>query len=137
MNPQLPTVPGSHERITPPVKPHLAALYAVAGALASRTEDVASTSSPILIVVMMAAFAGMLLHGIGRTIASYVPLASTVAMPIRLLNHEAAWWEPIVSIAVTLGFAGAMIVLGERIYRRALLQTQGRLSLRQAWRAPQ
>ena len=35
MNPQLPTVPGSHERITPPVKPHLAALYAVAGAEAA------------------------------------------------------------------------------------------------------
>ena len=110
----------------------LAALYAVAGALASRTEDVASTSSPILIVVMMAAFAGMLLHGIGRTIASYVPLASTVAMPIRLLNHEAAWWEPIVSLLVTAVAYVAITLFAERLYRRSLMQTGPRLTFRTA-----
>jgi ABC-2 type transport system permease protein len=30
---------------------------------------------------------------------------------------------------------GATVLLAERLYRRALLQTQGRVTLKQAWRA--
>ena len=28
---------------------------------------------------------------------------------------------------------GAVVLIAERLYRRALLQTQGRLTMRQAW----
>lgn len=37
-----------------------------------------------------------------------------------------------VALLINLVFAVAMVLLGERIYRRALLQTQGRLTYRQA-----
>ena len=33
--------------------------------------------------------------------------------------------------------AGAVVLVAERLYRRSLLQTQGRLSMRQAWSAPE
>jgi ABC-2 type transport system permease protein len=38
-----------------------------------------------------------------------------------------------VAIAVLVVAMGATVVLAERLYRRALLQTQGRVGLRQAW----
>ena len=57
-----------------------------------------------------------------------------VTMPARLLAGTAAWWEPVLSLALTLAAAAALIAIAGRIYRRSLLQTGGRLSLRQALR---
>ena len=57
-------------------------------------------------------------------------------MPIRVLNGDAAVWEPIAALAVLVVAMSATVVFAERIYRRALLQTQGRVTLRQAWTAP-
>lgn len=110
----------------------LACLFAVAGSMSTRAEDVQSTASPLLMLVMVAAFGGMFLQGLGRTIASYVPIMSVVAMPARLVEGTAAWWEPLLSLAVTAAFAAATIVVAERIYRRALMQTHGKLTYRQA-----
>jgi ABC-2 type transport system permease protein len=55
-------------------------------------------------------------------------------MPMRLLEGDAATWEPVAALAILLAAMGATVVLAERLYRRALLQTQGRVTLRQAWR---
>ena len=110
----------------------LAAVFAVAGAMSTRAEDVQSTASPLLVLVMIAAFGGMLLEGVGRTIASYVPIVSTVAMPIRLAHGQALWWEPLLSLLVTVLTTAGVLLLAERIYRRSLMQTGGKLTYRQA-----
>jgi ABC-2 type transport system permease protein len=113
----------------------LASLWAVAGSLASRNEDLQSTTPPLTMLVMGMFFGGIFLSGTWQTIASFVPPLSAVLMPVRLLDGDVPWWQPVVALALLLVFAGFTVVVGERIYRRALLQTQGRLSLRQAWRA--
>ena len=41
----------------------------------------------------------------------------------------------IISIAILLATAAIVVIGAERLYRRSLLQTQGRLSMRQAWTA--
>ncbi|MDN6020615.1 MAG: ABC transporter permease [Acidipropionibacterium jensenii] len=112
----------------------LACLWAASGALAGRSEDVSSTSMPLLMVVMAVYFYGMLANGSSQVIASYIPVASAIAMPTRLVSGSADWWEPIVSIAISLVFSVLTIWAGERIYRRAILQTCGKTSLRKAWR---
>lgn len=112
----------------------LACLWAAAGALAGRSEDVSSTSMPLLMVVMAVYFYGLLSHGSSQVIASYIPVASTIAMPTRLVTGAASWWEPIVSILVSLVFSAFTIWAGERIYRRAILQTGGKISVKSAWR---
>lgn len=56
-------------------------------------------------------------------------------MPQRLLAGEAAWWEPILSLLLTLAFAAFAVVVGERLYRRSVMQTQRRLTVREAMRA--
>lgn len=112
----------------------LACLWAAAGALAGRVEDVSSTSMPLLMVVMAVYFYGLLSSGSSQVIASYIPVASAIAMPTRLVSGSAAWWEPIASILVSLIFSALTIWVGERIYRRAILQTGGRMGVKAAWR---
>ncbi|WP_330180638.1 ABC transporter permease [Nocardia sp. NBC_01503] len=112
----------------------LASLWAVAGALATRNEDLQSTSTPLSMCIMLVLFAGIFLTGTGRVIASYVPIVSIVAMPGRLADGTAEWWEPCIALAVTAAATYGIVVIAEKLYRRSLMQTQGRLTIRQALR---
>ncbi|HWC23135.1 MAG TPA: ABC transporter permease [Flexivirga sp.] len=113
----------------------LAALWAVVGALATRSEDVQSTSAPMTALVAIVFFGGILVSGTMQTVLSYVPIFSTIAMPARILTGAASWWEPLVSLAIALAGAYAILRLAERMYRTALLQTSHKLSFRQALRS--
>ena len=115
----------------------LACLYAVAGALASRTEDLQSTTAPMTMVLMVVYVASFGLTGKALEVASFVPIASVVSMPGRLLAGDAAWWEPVLALLVMAAFSAGTIVVSERIYRRSLLQTRGRVSWKQALSAPE
>ncbi|WP_216914079.1 ABC transporter permease [Nocardia noduli] len=110
----------------------LAGMWAVAGSLATRSEDLNSTATPLSILIMIVLFAGIFLTGTGRVVASYVPVVSIVAMPSRLADGTAAWWEPLVALALMAVAAYGIVVVAEKIYRRSLMQTQGRLTIRQA-----
>ncbi len=111
----------------------LACLFAVAGALASRTEDVQQTSMPLNMLVMGMFFGSLFLKGSALTIASFVPPLSAILMPVRLAEGGVPLWEPAVALLLLVVAALAVIRVAERLYRRSLLQTQGRLSIRQAW----
>lgn len=111
----------------------IACLWAVAGALASRTEDVQSTSMPLTMGLMIVWFSAFLAKGTVLTVLSFIPPFSPVLMPMRLAQGQAAWWEPIIAIILLCAAAAVVVVGAERLYRRSLLQTQGRLSVRQAW----
>lgn len=111
----------------------IACLFAVVGALASRSEDLQQTGMPMTMLLMVVFFASFLATGTALTVLSHIPPFSAVLMPIRVLQGTAAWWEPWVALVVLLAAAGVVILVAERLYRRALLQTQGRLSIRQAW----
>ncbi|GAA1478008.1 ABC transporter permease [Nocardioides aestuarii] len=113
----------------------LACWWAVAGALASRAEDLQTTATPLSFLMMGVFFGAFLFEGTALTVASYVPPFSCVLMPMRLLQGDAAWWEPVIAIAILAAAMAATVVFAERLYRRALLQTQGRVSLKQAWTA--
>ena len=80
----------------------LACLWAVAGALASRTEDLQSTSTPITLLLLAIFFGSAFLSGTPQTVLSYVPPASAVLMPQRILEGSAQWWEPVVSLGILL-----------------------------------
>ncbi len=113
----------------------LACLWAVAGSLATRNEDLQSTTPLLTTVLVGALMVGFVRAGLVRTIGSYVPIVSAVAMPQRLLAGDATWWEPLLSLLVTLAFAAFAVVVGERLYRRSVMQTQRRLTIREAMRA--
>ncbi|RNI25450.1 ABC transporter permease [Flexivirga caeni] len=111
----------------------LAALWAVVGALATRSEDVQSTSAPMTALVAIVFFGGIFVTGTAQAVLSFVPVFSTIAMPARVLTGHATWWEPLVSLVIALAGAHAILRVAERMYRRALLQTSRKLSLREAF----
>ncbi|MEU5907523.1 ABC transporter permease [Micromonospora sp. NPDC047467] len=114
----------------------LAAMWAAAGALVNRQEDIAGVSTPVQLAVMLPFFAVIFLNdnATAMRVLSYLPVSSPTAMPLRLFTGDAAGWEPIVSLAILLLAAGVFVVAGARIYEGSLLRTNGRTSLRAAWR---
>ena len=110
----------------------LACLFAVAGAMATRAEDVQTTTSPLLTVIMIVFFGGLFLQDTWQVIGSYVPIMSTVTMPIRLVAGTASWWEPAVATVITLVTAAVIIRIAERVYRRSIMQTGRKLTYREA-----
>lgn len=111
----------------------LACLWAVAGALASRHEDLQQTAMPLSMVLMLVWFSLFLAKGTALTVLSFVPLFSAVLMPMRVLQGGVPLWEPLAALALSVVAAGVVVLAAERLYRRSLLQTQGRLSIKQAW----
>ncbi len=114
----------------------VACLWAVAGALASRTEDVQSTSVPLTMLTMAMFFSALLVDGTAKTVLSFVPPFSSIIMPMRVLEGTAPWWQALVALAILLATAGLIVRAAARLYQRSLLQTQGRLSIKQAWSTP-
>ena len=110
----------------------LAAVWAVLGSLASRSEDLQSNTGPITTVIMVALFAGIFADGVWLTAASYVPVVSSVAMPVRLLDGDVPLWEPALSLLIVIVTAYALLRLGERVYQRAVMQGGTALKWRQA-----
>ena len=110
----------------------LACLWAVAGSLATRSEDLQSTTPVLTTVIMVAMFVGIFGEGVLRVVGSYVPVVSAISMPQRLLAGEAAWWEPLASLLVTVAFAAWTMVVGERLYKRSIMHTGRRLGVREA-----
>ena len=110
----------------------VAALYAVAGSLASRTEDLQYTTTPLMMLLMGVYIVTFSADGVLERVLSYVPPASIVSMPVRVLNGDALWWEPIVSLLVLVVATLGAVLLSERAYRGALMQTGGRVTWKSA-----
>lgn len=110
----------------------LAGIWAALGALATRTEDLQQSSGPIIGALVAVMFIGIYAKGGFLVLASYIPIASSVAMPIRMLSGDVALWEPLLSLAVLLAACWAVLLFSERIYRRAVMHTGGALTLRRA-----
>lgn len=112
----------------------IACLWAVAGSLATRNEDLQQTAMPLTMSMMFVWFSLFLAKGTVLTALSFLPLFSAVLMPMRILQGGVPWWEPAIALVLSLVAMGAVVLVAERLYRRALLQTRGRLTIRQAWR---
>lgn len=110
----------------------LACIWAAAGALASRTEDVQSTSMPLTMFLVVIFILALNSSGLLRDILSFVPVASTFVMPMRIVEGDTALWEPLAALAVVALFCAGSIWLGAKLYERALLHTQGTLTWRGA-----
>jgi ABC-2 type transport system permease protein len=113
----------------------LAALWAVAGSLVSRHEDLGSSMGPLMLLVMGPYFGVIFFsdHASVMTVLSYVPFSSGVAMPVRLFADEAQAWEALLALGLLAGTVVGTVVLASRLYSGSLLQTRGKISLAKAW----
>lgn len=109
----------------------VAAVYAALGAMAHKAEDLQSSQTPIMVILMVTLFVGMLAKGTWMVVASYVPIISSVAMPVRMLQTDVPLWQCLLSLALSVATALVLIRVGGKIFRLAVLNTSGALG----WKA--
>jgi len=114
----------------------LACLWAVAGSLASRIEDLSSTTVFMQVLVIVPFFAAIFLIEPSSTqrLLSYVPFTAPLLMPARVVLGTAEPWEPYVAAVIVLVTAVLFVALGAKLYAGSVLHTSGRLKAAQAWR---
>ena len=110
----------------------LAGLWAVAGSLATRQEDLGSTTLPGQMILMVPFFFSVFAGAEAKSVASFIPIASSMAMPGRMLTEDVPVWQPLLAILVLLVATVLIVRLGARLYERTLLQTGRRLGYREA-----
>ncbi len=110
----------------------LASLWAVAGSIASRQQDLQNTTLPgqaiLFAPYMVAVFAG----GQVKEIVSMLPVVSSMLMPARMVSEDVPVWQVGVAIALTIGAAIVFVRIGTRLYERTLLRTGNQIGYREA-----
>ncbi len=110
----------------------LAALWSVAGALASRQEDLQSTTLPGQMLLFLPYFVAAFGSDDVRTVVSLVPIVSSMVMPGRIAEGEVPLWQIALAIVLTLAAMVLFVRLGARMYERTLLRTGRRIGWREA-----
>ena len=115
-----------------------ATVFGALGSLASRTEDTQAVAGPVTGVLLIGYFVSFATIGsptaLWARLVSFFPAFAPFAMPNRIAMGGAAWWEPIVAIALTVAAIAGLVALGGRIYAAAILHTGPTLKLRHVWR---
>ena len=112
----------------------LAGLWAVAGSLASRQEDLQSTTMPgqvLLFAPYIIAFSA----GAGvKTVVSMLPIMSAMLMPSRMAEGGVPVWQ--IAVAVVVNIVGAILIvrLAARLYERTLMRTERKIGFGEALR---
>ncbi len=114
----------------------LASMFAAVASLVSRQEDVQSVISPVTMLVMIPYFLVIFFNdnALVLGIMSYVPFSAPVGMPMRIFLGSAQWWEPLLSLLLSVVVTVGVIMVGARVYQNSLLRTGGRVKLREALR---
>jgi ABC-2 type transport system permease protein len=114
-------------------------LFAVAGAIASRAEELQSTTMPLTFLTMGSFFAainsGGAPGGAVAKVATFVPFSAPMVLPIRVAAGEVELWEVVVSVAIVLASIVAAMKLAGRVYAGGAMHLRGQLKVRQALRA--
>jgi ABC-2 type transport system permease protein len=116
-----------------------AALFAMAGAVVSRQEDLQSSTTVLtvlLVISYLIAFPALDAPDSALAVAgSIVPLSSPMIMPSMVALGEASAVELFASLAMFGVAIGLLVPAGARIYENAVLRMGKPLKLREAWNA--
>lgn len=112
----------------------LAALWSVAGSLASRQQDLQSTTLPGQLILFLPYFVSIFANEEVKTVFSMLPIVSTMIMPGRMAEGSGPWWQVAVAIALTVAAAAVFVRVGSRMFEQTLLRTGTKLGYREAFR---
>ncbi|GAB2605815.1 ABC transporter permease [Pseudactinotalea suaedae] len=115
----------------------IAALYAATASLVSRVEDLASATSPIMMLVMIPYIMVIIFNNNPTVLAimSYVPFSAPVAVPMRVFLGTTTVWESVLALAVLVVATVIAIRVAALIYDRSLLRTGKRVKVSEVLRA--
>jgi ABC-2 type transport system permease protein len=114
-------------------------LYAMAGVMVSRQEDLQSSTTVLTILLVI----GYLLafpaiddpDGGLAVAASIFPLFAPIVMPLRVALDAASAVEIAASLALLVASVAVLVPLGARLYERSVLRMGKPMKVREAWRA--
>jgi ABC-2 type transport system permease protein len=111
-------------------------VYAAAGSLAERQSQVQTLAFPLSIPIVVGYVISVTAATTGTASAffkvlAYLPPTAPFAMPVLVGLRSATWWEFLASAIISLVCTAEMARLATSIYRRAILQTGGRVKVRQ------
>jgi ABC-2 type transport system permease protein len=113
-----------------------ACLFAMGGAIASRAEELQNSTGPISLVAMGGFFAAVATssdpEGLVARIATYVPVAAPMVLPIRSAAGALPLWEAALSVVLVILATVLVVRLTARIYAGGVLFTRGPLKMRDA-----
>ncbi len=116
-----------------------ASLFAAAGSLVSRMEELQNVIVPINLTILVSFFISVgALQAPDSTIAivaSILPVSSALAMPVRIVLGAATWPQIVLALVLLIGSTIVLVPVGARLYEGAVLRTGARVKLRDAWRA--
>ena len=115
-----------------------ALVYAAAGSLVSRQEDLASVTTPLTMLVVGTYLAFFWVEAnptnpIGIALSIIPPLAP-ILMPARMATGDAQAWQVILAVILTIGEIALLNALAARIYANSVMRIGSRVKLSQAWR---
>ena len=115
-------------------------VYAAAGSLAERQDQVQSLALPLSAPLIFGYIASLVGAGKGSPsllveVLAYLPPTAPFAMPTLVGFGQAAWWQFLLSVVVSIACTFLVSVVAARIYRTAVLRTGRRVHLRDLVRA--
>jgi len=116
-----------------------ALIFAAAGALVSRQEEVAAVVTPVSMLVVAGYVVGISVlpsdpdNQLAAVMSMIPPFAPTL-MPMRLAMGGVPVWQAALSVTLVVILIPILIWLAGRIYRNAVMKTGSRVKLRDALR---
>jgi len=112
-------------------------LYAAAGSMVERQDQVQTLAIPLSLPLLFGYITALSVAGGGNAsllvkVLAYVPLTAPFAVPVLVGLGAISWWQVAVAAGISLVATVGMARLAARVYRRAILRTGRRVSLREA-----
>jgi len=116
-----------------------ATVFAAAGSLVSRQEEVQGVLTPVTLVIAVAFVVGVNLlvrdpTNTTTAVLSVLPPFAPVLMPGRMAIGAAPTWQVLLAVLLALAAVALLTWLGGRVYAGAVLRTGTRVKLREALR---
>jgi ABC-2 type transport system permease protein len=118
-----------------------ALLFAAAGSMVSRQEDVSSVALPVILVLVAAWIIALTVAApdpgsTATTVFSFIPLFAPVIMPVRIAAGVVPFWQVAISAVVVIATIYVLAAVAGRIYRNSVLHVGGRVKLGEALGRP-
>ncbi|HVX21415.1 MAG TPA: ABC transporter permease [Acidimicrobiales bacterium] len=115
-------------------------VYAAAGSLAERQDQVQSLALPLSAPLILGYIVSLIGASSGSPsllvkVLAFLPPTAPFAMPTLVGFGQATWWEFLLSVLVSLAATVVVALLAAEVYRVAVLRTGGRVRLRDLVRA--
>jgi ABC-2 type transport system permease protein len=103
-------------------------------------EEASNAATPVTMVAMISYFVAIFAvinepDGTVATIATFLPPSAPFVVPLRAAFDAIPPWQIGLSALITIAGIWVLFVIGARVYAGAVLQTTGRIKIRDAWRS--